>query len=338
MKKVVLGLFLFCGLALLLIACGNDTHQQIVPPTASQFAFIREATGGSTVANATSMHRLRQQTRTTEMRRARKTAMGAGIQKLAADIGNGTDSVILMKNDGTGETIVANQAGWFYGVQVSADAKKGVFSTEDSNGWIQLYFADVSNPTNPVLTQLTNDAENHWYPQLSADNSKIVFVNESGEEAQAGLISTSGGQETVISTPGMFVNGPTWTPDGKIVFEEDYDDKIAVMNADGSNVRVITNIDGVESDEFPNVSADGKTIVFDRNGDVYTVAMDGTNLKQLTTDGSNWDPMFVGDKIIYISYRDSATSYIGGEVYSMNLDGTSQKRLTNNAVDEYFIW
>ena len=67
--------------------------------------------------------------------------------------------------------------------------------------------------------------------------------------------------------------------------------------------------------------------------DIWTVNIDGTNPKQLTTDGMSWDPMFVKDKIVFVSWRDNAS---GNEVYSMNLDGTNQKRLTNNNVNEYF--
>ena len=82
------------------------------------------------------------------------------------------------------------------------------------------------------------------------------------------------------------------------------------------------------------------TIVFSRypatessGEDIWTVNIDGTNAKQLTHDGMSWDPMFVRDKIVFLSWRNNAT---GNEVYSMNLDGTNQKRLTNNSVNEYF--
>lgn len=59
----------------------------------------------------------------------------------------------------------------------------------------------------------------------------------------------------------------------------------------------------------------------------------GSNPKLLTTDGKSWDPMFVKDKIVFISTRDGLSTT---EVYSMNQDGTSAKRLTNDSASEYF--
>jgi Tol biopolymer transport system component len=112
------------------------------------------------------------------------------------------------------------------------------------------------------------------------------------------------------------------------------------MNADGTNVQQLTNPDHVYYDEYPSISSDGKTIVFNRypadestGEDIWTANIDGSNAKQLTTDGLSFDPMFIKDKIVFVSPRDNMNTT---EVYSMNVDGTNQQRLTNDSVSEYF--
>jgi Tol biopolymer transport system component len=119
------------------------------------------------------------------------------------------------------------------------------------------------------------------------------------------------------------------------VFENDDTDTISIMNADGTGLANITSEQDPEHGDWaPSVSPDGKTVVLSRNGDIYAVSISGGALTKLTTNGESWDPMFVKDKIVYISY----VSGLSDEVFSMNTDGTNQKQLTSNTVDEYFDW
>jgi Tol biopolymer transport system component len=188
------------------------------------------------------------------------------------------------------------------------------------------------------VTQLTTSAEDHHVPQLSPDNKTVVFVkyNSTAGNYQAYTIKASGGTENLISTPAYDVVFPTYTPDGKkIVFDDENNQTIAIMNTDGTGIKVLTNGQGAYYDEFPSVSPDGKTIAFSRwtfseSGveNIYTVSIDGTNLKQLTTTGGAWDPVYVNNKIAYVS---------GGDIYSMNLDGSGQKNLTNSSTYESFL-
>jgi Tol biopolymer transport system component len=223
-----------------------------------------------------------------------------GAAATGPDIAPGTHSLVTIKNDGTGEQVVASQAGWFYSVQYSYDGTKAVFSAEDSAGYLQVYVVDMTkSPLTPV--QITTDTSDHWYPQLSFDGKQVVFVTYSGEwSGQAVLMSSSGGAQTVITVAGhpeYDINGPTFTPDGKIVFEEDNNDSIAIMDQTGSNFRLLTNELGEYLDDFPAVSADGKTVIFTREGSIYSADVNGAapdaNLKQLTTTGMDGDPLYV---------------------------------------------
>ena len=70
------------------------------------------------------------------------------------------------------------------------------------------------------------------------------------------------------------------------------------------------------------------------NSEIFIANIDGTNVRQLTTDGASRDPLFVNDKIVFVSHRDGA----GGRMYAMSPDGSNQKNLTpNDVTDDYFL-
>ena len=91
-------------------------------------------------------------------------------------------------------------------------------------------------------------------------------------------------------------------------------------------------LNGSVLDDQPFLSADGKLITYVHERDVYTMDLNGQNRK-LTTDQMSADPMFVNQKIVFLSYRDQA---MGWEIYSMNIDGSAKTRLTNNSNNEWF--
>lgn len=328
MRKLVFCILILAGFSLTL-GCsdaGSSNNSNTTPTATSQLAFIREAVpSGSGVAEAPS----RLEAWTLRGHQALKTRQGTGIAPLVTDMDPGTDSVIEMNNDGTGEKTLVNQAGWFYSVQLGFDGSKGVFSAQ-SLGYTQVYMANMSQLPNGV-TQLTSDAEDHGYPQLS----KVVFMKWVDAIVQTAVMNASGGAETVISTPTVWTFAPAFTPDGKIIFVDEYTGQVKLMNADGTGMKTITTPASGSHDAFPRVSADGKTVVFDREGDIYTQALDGSNLKQLTITGLNWDARFVNNKIVFVSWVLDAGN---NELFSMNPDGSNLKRLTNNSVDDYFFW
>jgi len=127
----------------------------------------------------------------------------------------------------------------------------------------------------------------------------------------------------------------TATPLGggrRIAFASNRDgnDEIYVMNADGSELKNLTNNPAI--DYNPAWSPDGQRIVFlsDRtgNGDIYVMNADGSKVTRLTDTPANdrrpcWSPD--GRRIAFSSERDG-----NWEIYVMNADGSEQKNLTNN--------
>lgn len=114
------------------------------------------------------------------------------------------------------------------------------------------------------------------------------------------------GQSAVIDDPGYFHWGAAWSPDGQqVVFSR------------GKNVGPIVP---------------GSPAV-----ELYIANIDGTNLRQLTSNGRNnylpaWSPD--GSRIAYISSKAGWNSH---EVFVINSDGSGEINLTNNDVQEYGV-
>ena len=141
--------------------------------------------------------------------------------------------------------------------------------------------------------------------------------------------------EQEITTPSELEPGQS-----RIAFGSDRDgnDEIYVIDADGSNLKRITN--NPEDDYNPTWSPDGTRIAFVRHStfdNIYVMDVDGSNLTQLTNNQANdldptWSPD--GTRIAFTSGRDG--NY---EIYVMNTDGTNQRNLSMNpSADQDPTW
>jgi TolB protein len=155
----------------------------------------------------------------------------------------------------------------------------------------------------------------------------------------------------------------TVSPDGKkIVFTSDRtgDLELYVMDTDGSNLKQVTNELGYDGGAF--FSPDSKKLVFRASRptseedikeykdnlknhlvaptsmEIFTVNVDGSNLKQVTKLGkANWAPFYhpSGKKIVFASNHHSKRGY-DFQLYIINEDGTGLEAITTQSIFNAF--
>ena len=129
---------------------------------------------------------------------------------------------------------------------------------------------------------------------------------------------------------------PAISPDGSrvaFVSTRDGNPEIYVMDADGANLQRITT--DPQADGRPAFTPDGAGLVFQTqrtvNGkqflEIYSVALDGSGLKALTTDSLNQTPTVSpdGGTIAFASTRNK-----NSDIWLMSRDGSNQRNFTKS--------
>ena len=137
---------------------------------------------------------------------------------------------------------------------------------------------------------------------------------------------------------------PTLNPDGsKIAFSSDRGGQpmIYTMNADGSNVKRLTNQGAYNSS--PSWSSDGKKIAFtgqaESHFDIFVINADGSELTRITSakksngkPAHNEDPSFSPDSR-YVVYTSNRTGK--NQIYLSTIDGAEERRVTQDSKSYY---
>ena len=262
--------------------------------------------------------------------------------------GTGNYQINLMSD--TGVTPVGSPDKFNY-VQLSPDGKKLVYSLSDANGfyfWIGIMNSDGSGKKTLTITD-----EFDLHPQFTPDGSQIVYGSwpRSGNCCDIILMNTDGtNPQNLTNQDGNAYFEPTVSPDGRTIAASFCNASVcglATMHIDGSGLQVIQTCDAYT--QFlgePAFSADGTKIFFSyilgpyypNNTNIYVANVDGTNLTQLTNSSYDWCPRVVGDKVLFVSTRDSQTHKVpDNEIYEMNLDGSGITRVTTNNSNDTFI-
>lgn len=141
------------------------------------------------------------------------------------------------------------------------------------------------------------------------------------------------------ATPTLTADLTQLSGQGRILFvtDNDGDEEIFVMEANGTNRQRLTN--NLADDFSPSWFPDGQHIVFasDRDGDseIYVMAADGTNVVQLTdNDVGDYAPAVSpdGTQIAFVS--DPNGDWEKSEIYTVHSDGSQLRRLTNDTKDD----
>lgn len=344
MPKTLFSALVILSLSAALAGCGGGSKTVVVPQpqVTNAFMFLQEVPNqGATFTPMTGQY----------------TVTGSDI----------TFQALPAQDPVTGQVIGAD----FGSMYLSAGSDKIAYDLWGGTGSILVDQWDiyVEGANGQTTAQITNDAYEDAYPQLSADGRKVVF--NSKRDLGKGLtdVVTVAATSAPLSPPIMLpmppgaeaLWDPTFSPDGTKIAAEAIGsdasgsfDGIVVMNADGSSPQLITNPYATCDcwDGFPAFTADGTQIVFTGGTnttdasyvEIYITNLDGSGTTQLSDGvGYNADPLIVqvpgmAQKIVFESNRDNlnAAASTGYDLYMMNLDGSGLQRLTSNALFDGF--
>jgi Tol biopolymer transport system component len=254
-------------------------------------------------------------------------------------VGTNLYQIKMMKTDGTSQTSVGSTDNFTY-VRLSPDRSKIVFSYLDGSNVSQigLINADGSGRTNLTLPPQQPDPNYPQYPQFTSDGTKIIYQSLNGS-LDIVTINLDGSNPTYLTSGGGNYFWPTISPDGQLIAlgTDSPAYSLATMNSDGSGLQVIE--DGPDA-RYPAFSSDGKTIFFNNNTSlagefIYSISVDGTNLKQLTQSNYDYCPLVLGNTVLFQSTSNYQVpdSY---QVFAMAEDGSGVTQLTHDAVFDGF--
>ncbi len=176
-----------------------------------------------------------------------------------------------------------------------------IFYSSTASGSAQIYSAGVDGQG---FTRITDTKGGPTEPKVNPKNPDSLLFSQGFPIEQIYRMNSEGaGIERVTNGEGEAAN-PAWSPDGKFVafaWTRGYQSgkfNIFVMESGSpQKFNQLTHGEGNERNENPVWAPDGKHIVFMRTPNrgtpqIFSMLADGTQVKQLTTQGSNKYPVW----------------------------------------------
>ncbi len=176
----------------------------------------------------------------------------------------------------------------------SPDGKKLAFCSS-MGGDPEIYLSDVGGTNLQRLTFSPGvDISPVWNPKTG---NELAFVSDRSGSPQVYIMNADGTNLRRLISGGGDASEPSWSPNGlfmafqwRVSDTGTYD--VYVMEIASGRIIQLTHDAG--RNEHPAWSPDGRHLVFEstRTGSrqVWMMLADGTNPKQLTTQGDNWNP------------------------------------------------
>ncbi|MBL7812900.1 MAG: PD40 domain-containing protein [Bacteroidetes bacterium] len=172
----------------------------------------------------------------------------------------------------------------------------------------------VSDLSGKILRQLTDTAGYDAEATVSPDGKKIVFTSTRSGDLELWVMDIDGKNPRQITSDLGYDGGAFFSPDSKKL----------VFRASRPKTQE-------EKDAYLNLLREG--MVAPTNMEIYTVNVDGTELKQITNLGkANWAPFFLpdGKRIVFSSNHKSTKGY-DFQLYSIKTDGTGLEQITSES-------
>lgn len=179
---------------------------------------------------------------------------------------------------------------------------------QEESGVNHLWY--ISYPAG-IGRKLTDGLNNQIGASVSADSRQIVTVEESTFSSIWRLRTMQGQEPEPVVSGSNGSSALAWTPDGRIVFEQELNGhrSIWIADANGANQKQLT-MAGNNYD--PSVSSDGRTLVYvsDSTGSpaIWTMAPDGGNQEMIVEARSEARPQLSPDGK-WIAYTAIGSGY-----------------------------
>jgi TolB protein len=208
--------------------------------------------------------------------------------------------------------------------------RKRIAYVDDTYGYrIYLMNSDGTDKRPITGTGLLIDTV-RWSP----DGKLILFCAGSKDmKSELYTINTDGKNLKRLTNDDFYDIAPCWSPDGKkIAFIKitEPNGKVFVMDADGGNVRQITEGPFTYYPGTPSWSPDGRYILFSRSYEFFLIKPDGSGEQKLKTEAMGSEAVWSPDGK-QIAYR----SMTSDELFVMNADGSNPVNITNSYKGNY---
>jgi TolB protein len=187
---------------------------------------------------------------------------------------------------------------------------------------------------------LTTDGQGNTSPAWSPDGKQIAFI--SGKDLCT--VAAAGGNKTCQPADYWHeeASSPAWTPDGAQILYLDRDnailsyfDRVAVVNADLSNLRILSPAFDVFASS-PTLLPDGQHVLyitdalhtlFSERLEIYLNSLAGGEEIRLTRNHRNEDSITLSPDGAQMAYTASAWPWKRTSIYVADIDGSHARRI-----------
>ncbi len=235
----------------------NTASSELYPavsPDGTQIAFMSDQDGDYDIyvmdSNGRSTHRVTNNSVTDRL--PSWNPDGSWIAFSSDTRGDGSYDLYQVHPDGSGLKLLLSNGDRNHNPRWSPDGKVIVFTgghTDDGATW---EIGKLDLQTNEVVS-LTNNGVKDWSPNFAPDGGLIYLTEGEGHAAIARMDIDGGHPRILYDGPG-YEWGESYSPDGKLItFNSDVsgEDEIYFMNADGSDVRQVTDQGGMDAAWLP---------------------------------------------------------------------------------------